>query len=102
MNQTETAYADLLEKRRLDGEILAWWFERITIKLAEDCRFTPDFLVIRGDMSCEFIDVKGSGPIDPKSAVKVKCAAQEFWPFWFVVEQKQTKKNGGGWKRTEY
>lgn len=102
MNRTEAEYADRLEQRRLEGDILAWWFERMTLTLAERCTFTPDFTVIRADHTVELVDVKGGGPIDPKSVVKVKVAAQEFWPFWFVVEQKQSKKLGGHWKRIEY
>lgn len=102
MNQTEAAYAELLQARKLSGEIIEWRFESTTFKLADDTRYTPDFEVIMADNSMEFIDAKGGGPIDPKSLVKIKCAAEKFWQFKFVIEQKLAKKNGGGWKRTEY
>lgn len=99
MNATETKYAESLQARKLAGEIEAWRFEAVTFKLADDCRYTPDFEVYRVDGSIEYVDVKGGGPIDPKSRVKIKVAAEK-WP-WFswVMEQLQSKKNGGGWKR---
>jgi len=38
------------------------------------------------------VDVKGSGPIQEASLVRIKAAAQQF-PFRFVIAQQQ--KNGG-------
>jgi hypothetical protein len=102
MNKTEEAYSALLEQRKLTGEVIEWWFEAVTFKLADDCRYSPDFAVLMNDGSMEFIDAKGGGPIDPKSLVKIKCAAEKFHPFKFVIEQKLAKKLGGSWKRTEY
>lgn len=102
MNGTEKKYAAILEARRLAGEIQKWDFEAVTFKLADDCRYTPDFSVLMADDTLEFIDAKGGGPIDPKSLVKIRCAAEKFPYFKFVIEQALSKKNGGGWKRTEY
>ncbi len=50
----------------------------------------------------EFVDCKGPGPMDEKSRVKVKVTAEKFPQFAFVIEQKQSKKSGGGWKREEF
>jgi hypothetical protein len=103
MNKTESEYADILEHRRREGLILAWRFERKAFKLGENrCSYCPDFEVIRADGSKEYIDVKGSGPIDDKSIVKIKVAADAWWEYDFAIVQKQTKANGGGWKRTDY
>lgn len=102
MNQTETAYAEILQARKLAGEIQDWSFERMTFKLADDTRYTPDFGVMHNDGSQEFVDAKGGGPIDPKSLVKIKCAAEQFWQYQFVIEQKQSKRDGGGWVRREF
>lgn len=106
MNLTESKYAEMLEARKLAGEIETWEFERYTLKLADDTRYTPDFAAYFADGSMEFIDAKGGGPIDPKSLVKVKCAAERFPQFKFVIEQRLSKKNaavhGSEWKRTEY
>ena len=102
MNQTEAAYAAMLETRKLAGEVIEWHFESITFKLADGCRYTPDFMVVLQDHTIEFIDVKGGGPVDAKSIVKVKVAAEKYWQFRFVVEQKLAKKMGGNWKRQDY
>ena len=99
MNQTETAFASILEQRRAIGEVISWEFEAMTFKLAIDCRYTPDFAIWLADGSMEFVDVKGSGPMDEKSRVKAKVAAEKFPQFVFVIEQRQAKKLGGGWKR---
>lgn len=102
MNGTEKAYAEILEGRKRAGEIIEWWFEAVTFKLANDTRYTSDFAILFADGSMEFVDAKGGGPIDPKSLVKIKCAAEKFYQFKFVIEQKLSKKLGGNWKRTEY
>ena len=102
MNKTEEKFADLLQERKKNGEVIEWLFESVTLKLADGCRFTPDFFVVLADGSIELIDVKGTGPVDDKSIVKIKCAAERFFEFRFVMEKQQTRKNGGGWKRTEY
>jgi hypothetical protein len=102
MNGTESAYAELLRSRELGGEIIAWHFESVTFKLAQDTRYTPDFCVQLPDGSMEFVDAKGGGPIDPKSLVKIKVAAEKFPQFMFVIEKRLSKKDGGGWKRTEF
>lgn len=102
MNQTESKYAEILQARKIAGDIVEWRFESTTFKLASDCKYTPDFEVIHNDGSKEFVDVKGGGPIDPKSIVKIKCAAEKLFEYRFAIEQLQAKKSGGGWKRTEY
>jgi hypothetical protein len=99
MNQTEAAYAETLLLRKMASEIIDWQFEAITFKLAPDCRYTPDFAIWMADGTMEFVDVKGSGPMDEKSRVKAKVAAERYPMFVFVIEQKKAKKDGGGWKR---
>jgi len=97
MNKTEEEYAEILQARRLTGEVIRFDFESMTFKLAKDCRYTPDFSVWLADGSMQFIDCKGAGPMDEKSRVKAKLAAELFPQFVFIIEQKQAKKNGGGW-----
>ena len=102
MNKTEEAYAQILEMRKLQGEVIRFDFEAITFKIAKDCRYTPDFAVWLVDGSMQFIDCKGAGPMDEKSRVKAKVAAELFPQFLFAIEQKQSKANGFGWKREEF
>ncbi len=102
MNKTEAEYAEVLNSRVLLGDVLGWEFEALTFKLAGDLRYTPDFLVWHADGRLELVDSKGGGPIDPKSLVKIKVAAEKFPLFLFSMEQKLAKKHGGGWKRREF
>ncbi len=103
MNKTEEAYAERLEARKALGEVLAWYFEPVKFKLADSaCGYTPDFMVLLANGSIEFVDAKGGGPMDDKSRVKVKVAADRYWWFQFVIEQRQSKSKGGGWKREEF
>jgi len=100
MNKTEAAYAaDVLEPRRLTGEIVSYWFERFTFKLADDCRYTPDFVVMLASGELECHETKGFWADDAK--VKIRVAASLF-PFRFVAIQKQSKKDGGQWVYQEF
>lgn len=100
MNKTEAAYAaDALEPRKQAGEIADYWFERFTFKLADDCRYTPDFVVMLANGELECHETKGYWQDDAK--VKIRVAASMF-PFRFVAIQKQPKKDGGGWIYQEF
>lgn len=102
MNKTESQYADMLQARKLAGEIIDWMFEAMTFKLAADTRYTPDFVIMHLDGTIECVDVKGGGPMDASSRVKVKVAAEKFWCFKFVIAKAQTKKLGGGFAVEEF
>lgn len=81
MNGTETAYARILELQKANGTIKDWWFEAMTLKLATDCRYTPDFMVQMPDDSIEFHEIKG-GIWRDDSRVKIRVAAEKY-PFRF-------------------
>lgn len=78
MNKTEAAWAAVLEAQRVAGALREWHFEALTLKLAHDCRYTPDFLVIRADGTVELHEVKGFWRDDAK--VKTRVAAR-LYPF---------------------
>lgn len=87
LNKTERAY---LEHLRAEGH--AWiGVQNITLKLADDTRYTPDFWLIDGEGLLCAREVKGFFRDDAK--VKVKVAARQF-PFarFSVVYRK-----GTGW-----
>lgn len=102
MNRTEAEYAALLESRKRAGTIIEWKFESFTVRLADKCRYTPDFWIWLADNTLEFVDTKIFKVIDPKSLVKAKVAAEQYPGFRFVIEEKMPKKLGGGWRRTEF
>lgn len=101
MNKTESEYASGLDSDKRAGEIIEYWFEPFSLRLSnppegQPARYTPDFLVLMPDGLTVVIDVKGSGLDDPASIVRIKCAAEQF-PLWkFMIAKKQPKKNGGG------
>ena len=99
MNTLETQHAGTLELRKRAGEILDYWFEALTFKLADDCRYTPDFLVMLPDGELEVHEVKGHFEDDAK--VKLRVAADKF-PFRFLAFRKLPKKEGGGWQEIEF
>jgi hypothetical protein len=95
MNKTEAEYSTMLEALRRIGRIESYAYESVTLKLAADCRLTPDFLVINDLGEVEFHEVKG-GLIREDAAVKLKVAAKQF-PFRFKLAQKK----GKNWTITE-
>lgn len=77
MNKTERHRAIQLEAMKRDGQIRDWRFEEITLKLADDCRYTPDFAVIENDGTLRFEETKG-GFIREDAWIKIKVAARRF------------------------
>jgi hypothetical protein len=95
MNGLEEEYANtFLRGRYTHG------FEEITLKLGEDCRFTPDFWVLGDDDVLEFHEVKGRWMDDAK--VKMKVAADKYPMFRFMAFRKLKKSEGGGWVRERF
>jgi len=86
MNQTERVYALILEAAKRNGALRSWRYECVTLKLADGVRYTPDFLVIRGDGTAEFHEVKG-GFIRDDARVKLRVAARQFPEFVFQLAQ---------------
>lgn len=103
MNRTEASYAQHLKERQERGEILAFWFEAIKLKVAENaCSYTPDFLVMLPDGTLELHEVKGSMRIFTDDA-KVKCkVCASTYPFPLFVVFPRPKKEGGGWGFVEF
>lgn len=99
MNKTEAAYAQELEARKNAKELLWYVFEGVTLKLADGCRYTPDFAVLRADGVMEMHEVKGYWTDDARA--KIKVAADKF-PFKFIAVYKRPKKDGGGWKVEDF
>ena len=92
-NATESAWAAELTRKGV-----AWRWEAITLKLANDCRYTPDFFAIERDGCHAFWEVKrewknrpGRPRIEDDALVKLKVAAKEypefdFWLVWLGVD----------------
>lgn len=93
MNALEKAYEAVLAQ----AEDVAWYrYEGVTLKLAHDTRYTPDFAVMRGDGTLEMHEVKGPHRWED-SIVKLRCAAEMF-PLVFVMA---TRSKDGAWEIRE-
>jgi hypothetical protein len=98
MNKTEAAYDAHLTLMERTGAVLWHKFECITVKLADDCRLTLDFLVMLPDGRLELHDTKGAKKIkvgkragqrtayvEEDALIKAKVAAALFpIPIFFV------------------
>lgn len=100
MNNTEKAYADLLELKRHAGEVLWYAYESIKLQLAKKTWLTVDFFIMNSQGELEAHEVKG-GFWEDDARVKMKVAAEKY-PFRIVAVQKLPKKHGGGWKIEEF
>ena len=110
MNKTEAAYDSYLGLLLRAGEIDGYKFEGIKLKLADNCFFTPDFLVMAKDGVLELHDTKGttkklrtSGEkesvpwIEEDAKIKLKLVA-ELYPFRVFA----VYKTKDGWQKMEF
>jgi len=104
MNKTEARYAVGLEE---DPAVKWFKFEPFTARLTKPPKgdgektltYTPDFLVVMADGTTYIDDVKGSGPPNDASIVRIKAAA-ELFPIWnWRICTEQKRKLGGGFIR---
>lgn len=89
MNKTEAKYADLLERRKRNGEIIDYKFEPFRLILADNTTYCPDFLVVLEDRF-EIHEVKGFWRDDAR--VKIKVASRQFPWFLFIAVQYKQKQ----------
>lgn len=105
MNKTESSYAEHLKAAQIAGEVEAWWFEGIGLKVAPNCHYYPDFLVLLPDGRLEVHEVKaraanGSFRAEDDARVKLKVCAEKF-PFPLVVVWPKQGGFRAGWEREE-
>lgn len=98
MNKLERAWSEQLDVDKSAGLILWYKYEGITLKLAPDTRYTPDFAVMESDGTMRFDETKGFMQDD--AHVKIKVAAEMF-PFVFRIITRKAKKDGGAWEVKE-
>lgn len=86
MNKTESAYSNVLQARKMAGEITWWAFEPINIRLAPNCYYRVDFLVMLASGQVECHEVKGGAGFKDDALVKIKVAST-ILPFQFIAMQ---------------
>jgi hypothetical protein len=83
MNGTERKYAELLELRKMAGEILDYKFDSLKLRLADKTFYTVDFFVTTAQ-GFECHEVKGF--LRDDANVKFKVAAERYPYFrWTMV-----------------
>lgn len=116
MNTTEKKfYEEYLVPRLHTEEFISCFFEQVTLRLAPDTRYTPDFMVCDKDGYIKFFEVKGTtrekskitGAITKEipfaqddAIVKLKVSANQF-PFEFYIAFPKHKSLGNGWNVVE-
>lgn len=111
MNKTEAEYAADLALQVHAGTLADWWFEPFALRLThppegeKPCLLTIDFMLLMPDGLVYIDDVKGSGPDNDASIVRIKCAAETFplWKFRIVRKRasKDVKRDGVKWEIRE-
>jgi hypothetical protein len=99
MNKLEAEYAQFLEARKHAREILWYDFECVTLRLGDDCRYTPDFTIMLSNGEIEMHETKGF--LRDDAAVKIRAAAERY-PFRFFMIRKIPQKQGGGWSTQKF
>jgi hypothetical protein len=97
MSNAELEYAMILEHMKRRGEIESYRYEGVTLKLADGCRFTPDFFVVVSSMilRLRFVEIKGRH-IWEDSIVKFKVAKEQNpWAEW----QMHQRSKDGQWSQ---
>jgi len=97
MNKLEASYAEYLGLRKIGGEVFAWWFESVKLRLADKTWYTPDFMVMLADGTLELHEVKG-GYFEDDARVKWKATAEAYPMFRFIV----AKRRDGVWDFETY
>jgi len=84
MNKTEAKYARYLEQEKQAGRIADYWFEAWKIRIADNCTWLPDFVVIDCDGFLSWRDTKvwwakaGKVGITEDANVKMKAVAEKY------------------------
>ncbi len=99
-NATETAYGRELQRQKLAGAILEWWWQPCSFRLSFDEKgrgifYRPDFFVLTRENILEVHETKGFMREDARH--KLAWAAS-LYPFRFIL----VKRTRGTWATTPY
>lgn len=94
-NKTEAAFGLILEAQKRRGDISDYGFQLITVRIGDDCRYTPDYAVERKGQKIELIEIKG--PFIREDAMVKFKAAKELHGNYFDFSMWQRK--AGNWSK---
>lgn len=94
MNKAEAEYASYLGLLVAAGEVAAFDFEPLNLRLADKTWYKIDFLVQLPDGTMEVHEFKGF--MEDDAAVKLKVAQERHaWLRFYLI-----RREGGGWTKT--
>jgi len=95
MNKAEAEYASHLGLLLAAGEIVAFDFEPLKLRLADKTYYSIDFLVQLPDGNLEAHELKGH--MEDDASVKIKVGQERApWLRFYLIR----KERGGGWSKT--
>jgi hypothetical protein len=95
MNKTETAYAEHLLARMVDGDVVWFEFEAMKFRLADRCWYVPDFVCQMRNGDLHIIETKGH--MEDDAAVKLRVFVRLYPMFPLFI----ARKIPGGWELEE-
>ncbi len=96
MNGLESRFSGYLKGLEIVGDLSDVKFQSITLKLGDDCRYTPDFSAVSAkDDALEFYETKGFMRDDAQ--VKLKAAATQFRFLRFYLVREVKKRGASSW-----
>ena len=98
MTKAEAQYEMQLRALKESGLILWYAYEPLRFRIGTGAFYCPDFIVWESTSRMIAVEVKGGGPIQEASLVRIKAAAQQFPCFMWVIE-KLAKGRGAGFQR---
>lgn len=89
MNGHEAAYAEHLDRQKLAGHVIAWYYENKPWVIGPNCSLTVDFMVITGEMGVELHEVKanrkGKWHAEDDARAKMKAFVDRYPMFPLIV-----------------
>jgi hypothetical protein len=93
-NKWEESFGELLELRRLGGEIIWYQFEAMRFRLADGAYYKPDWMAMLANQQWIAFEVKGMWR--EAARLRIKVAADQH-PIKFCAVRKRKVSEGGGW-----
>lgn len=90
-NKLEASWMATLQARLLAGKIKAFYFEAITLQLADGVRYTPDFFIIHNDNSVEINETKGFMREDARVKLRVAANTYRHWKVLLIQWDRKAK-----------
>lgn len=87
-SKLESEYAQVLEIRRLGGDIQWWKYEPIKLRLADGAWYTPDFMYLDSGGQIHIHETKGFWREAAKVRIKVAASLYPLFRFTAVMRVK--------------